>query len=97
VQQKAVFPGDEDTWLADHTNYPDSERNAHIGGIVYVEFIIEKDSSISGVKLVRGVSPALNQEALRVVRAMPKWKPAMQDGKPIRVYDYALVHFEVKQ
>jgi len=97
VQQKAEFPGDEDKWIADHIQYPDSERNAHIEGIVYVDFMIEKDSSISQVRLLRGVSLSLNWEALRVVRAMPKWKPAMQDGKPIKVRETTLVRFLIKK
>jgi periplasmic protein TonB len=54
-------------------------------GTVYVQFIIEKDGSITDVNVIRGVSPSSDKEALRVITNMPKWKPGMQNSKPVRV------------
>ena len=56
-----------------------------IQGKVYIQFVIEKDGSITDVKVARGVDASLDKEAVRVVKAMPKWKPGKQRGKPVRV------------
>lgn len=58
-------------------------KNNEIGK-VFVSFVVEKDGSIQDVKIEKGVTPALNEEALRVVRSMPKWTPALKDGKEVR-------------
>ena len=50
-----------------------------------MNFVIEKDGSITDVKVLRGVDPALDKEAIRVIKSMPKWKPGKQRGKPVRV------------
>lgn len=96
-QQKAEFPGDENKWIADHIIYPDSAKNAHIEGVVWVEFEVDATGRISRTKLLRGICPDLDREALRVVRTMPKWKPAMHDGKPVKIYDNAQVRFVLKE
>ena len=49
-----------------------------------VGFVVERDGSVSDVKILRGVDPSLDKEATRVVKSMPKWKPGMQTGKPVR-------------
>lgn len=56
-----------------------------IQGRVIVQFVVNKDGSISGAKVVRSVDPDLDKEALRVINSMPKWKPGMQKGEPVSV------------
>lgn len=72
-------------YLSDNIKYPKTSEKAGIQGRVVVQFVVAKDGSIEDTKVVRGVDPELDKEALRVVNAMPKWKPGMQDGKPVRV------------
>jgi protein TonB len=52
---------------------------------VFVGFIVEKDGSVSNVKVLRGIGGGCDEEAVRVIKGMPKWKPGKQDGKPVRV------------
>lgn len=71
--------------VAKNFNYPKEERKAGIQGRIYVNFIIEKDASISTVEVLRGVSENLDREAVRVVKALNIDKPAIQRGKPVRM------------
>lgn len=87
TEENAQFPGGDYAcfnWLSEHIHMPAEAMENGIQGRVIVNFIIECDGSISCVRIVRGVSEALDKEALRVVKSMPKWKPAMQDGQPVR-------------
>ena len=82
------FPGGT-TALFDFINknvkYPKSARDKGIEGRVFVQFVVEKDGGLSSFTVLRGVSDELDAEAIRVLKAMPKWKPGMNDGKPVRV------------
>ena len=85
------FPGGINglmTYLQQNVKYPESAEKKKEEGRVVVQFVIKKDGSLTDVKVVRNVSSALDAEALRVVKAMPKWKPGMHKGKPVQVkYD----------
>ena len=72
-------------FLMDNTKYPEQAKRDKISGKVSVKFVIEKDGSIADPVVVRGVDPYLDEEALRVVNSMPKWKPGKQRGKEVRV------------
>jgi periplasmic protein TonB len=87
VQSKPNFNGDLSKWLADNIVYPKDARDANIQGTVYISFVVEKNGSVSTVKVMRGVQGgrSLENEAVRVVSAMPAWTPGMQDGNPVRV------------
>ena len=65
--------------------YPQEAIDAGIEGLVYVGFCVETDGSITGIKLLRGIGYGCDEAAMDVVRKMPKWKPAIQRGKPVRV------------
>lgn len=83
-----AFPGGQAglmKFLSSHVQYPAEAAEMRIQGRVVVTFIIEKDGSISNIKVVRGVSPALDAEAVRVVKSMPRWAPGEINGKPVRV------------
>lgn len=87
VDEKPSFPGGESTmksYLNSNVKYPDVAQENGVQGRVIVESIIEKDGSMSDVKVIRSVDPSLDREALRVVKAMPKWTPAKLKGIPVR-------------
>jgi len=87
VQQKPEFPGDINKFLSDNIKYPQDARANNIQGTVYVQFVVEKDGSVSSAKVLRGVQggTSLESEAMRVVSSMPKWTPGMQNGNAVRV------------
>lgn len=66
--------------------YPQSARENNVQGTVLIEFVVERDGSVSNVKVAAPLFPACDQEAVRVVQQLPKWKPGMQMNKPVRVY-----------
>lgn len=72
-------------FLGQHIRYPALARENGIGGTVVVRFIVEKDGSISNVKVVRDIGGGCGAEALRVVQSMPDWLPGKQQGRPVRV------------
>ncbi len=73
------------TYIGNNLQYPEIAAENGISGRVFVKFVIEPDGSISNVGIVRGVDPALDKEAIRVVKSSPKWAPGKQRGKPVRV------------
>ncbi len=81
----AEFPGDIYGWLGQNISYPKEAQDKNIEGRVAIEFVIEKDGSVSGVKALRSPDKLLSDEAIRVVKAMPKWSPAKVEGKPVRM------------
>ena len=81
------FPGGEKAmlkWLGSNVKYPALAAENNIQGRVMVSFVVERDGSVSNVKVDRGVDPSLDKEAVRLVQSMPKWKPGMYNGKPVR-------------
>lgn len=88
VEQKPSFPGGDGEmvkWIADNIIYPSEVAEEGVTGKVTVSFIVEKDGSITDIKVVRGKHPALDAEAVRVVKKMPKWIPGRNNGEPVRV------------
>lgn len=82
------FPGGEEAlikYLKKNIVYPKLASDYKIEGRVEVDFIIERDGSISNVKIRKPLGYGCDEEAMRVIRNMPRWKPGMQDGKPVRV------------
>ncbi len=88
VESMPEFPGGRAAlmkYLAEHIKYPPYAKEAGIQGRVFINFVVEKDGSITNVKVLRGIGGGCDEEAVRVVKNMPKWKPGMQRGKPVRV------------
>ena len=73
------------SWISNHIQYPALAKENDISGRVVVQIIVEKDGSVSNVKIVRSVDPSLDREAVRVVSSMPKWTPGRINGTPVRV------------
>ena len=88
VEQMPEYPGGPKAlmeFLNNNVQYPAEAEKAGIQGRVIATFVVEKDGSISNAKVVKSVDPLLDAEALRVIGAMPNWKPGMQNGKVVRV------------
>ena len=88
VEQMPSFPGGPSAlmeWLSNNVKYPIVAQENGVQGRVVVSFVVERDGSITDVKVVRGVDPSLDKEASRVVRAMPRWIPGKQNGSAVRV------------
>ncbi len=98
VEQKPSFPGGDGAmykWLNDNIIYPAAASEEGVQGKVTVQFIVEKDGSISHVQVVRGKHPALDAEAARVIRKMPRWTPGRNNGQPVRVTYHLPVQFKL--
>lgn len=89
VEQMPVFPGGQDSlasFLKNNIKYPEKAKKEKTSGTVYVSFIVNILGEVAQVNLSHGVSPEIDEEALRVVKLIPKWKtPGKQGGKPVNV------------
>jgi TonB family protein len=72
-------------FLAHNVRYPVHERENNIQGRVFISFVVEKDGMLSNIKIIRGVSKGLDEEAMRVIKLSPRWTPGLLKGKPVRV------------
>jgi len=72
-------------WVMENLEYPGIAAENGISGTVYVQFVVEPSGEVNKVTIMRGVDPALNNEAIRVVKTSPKWVAGKQRGKPVRV------------
>lgn len=102
VDKRALFLHGEEVqflnkWVYPYIKYPDSAIAAGMEGRVIVEFIIEKDGSVSNVKIVRGVDNDIDDEVIKVVSASPKWKAAQLRGSAVRVKISIPVEFKLSQ
>jgi len=82
------FPGGVDAmnrFLVQNIRFPEEAARAGIQGTVFVAFVVERDGSISNVRVLRGIGGGAEEEAVRVVSMMPRWSPGTQDGRPVRV------------
>ena len=98
VDEKPSFPGGESamkSFLRSNIKYPIVAQENGEQGCVFVQFIIEKDGSISDVKVARSDAPLLDEEAMRVIKAMPKWNPGKLKGIPVRVKNEVPVVFRL--
>lgn len=88
VEVKPMFPGGDQAlfaYLSKHIKYPSIPQELGVQGKVILQFVVDKDGSISHLSVVRSVDPHLDKEAIRVVQSMPKWSPGKQRGVPVRV------------
>ncbi|MAO01689.1 MAG: hypothetical protein CMD05_02000 [Flavobacteriales bacterium] len=88
VENMPEFPGGDlglMKYIQKNVRYPAIAKEYNITGKVYISFIVDKQGSVTNVKVVRGVDKNLDEEAVRVVKSLPKYKPGKQRGKPVRV------------
>ncbi|MDX9883907.1 MAG: energy transducer TonB [Prolixibacteraceae bacterium] len=93
------FPGGMPSllkFIASSLRYPVVAQENGIQGKVFVTFVINKTGEVTGVRILRGIDPALDAEALRVVKNLPRWKPGRQSGKPVSVNYNVPIHFILK-
>ena len=100
VEEKPLFNGKEAEvgfreWVGENTVYPAEAKEKGISGRVYVEFSIDTDGSVTDAMILRGVDPLLNVEALRVIKASPKWTPGKHKGNLVKVKYQFPVNFKL--
>ena len=95
ADQMPVFNGNVNQWLWENLTYPAEAAENGIQGRVIVEFVVEKDGSVSNVKVVRAVDPLLDKEAVRVIKRMPRWAPGKNNGENVRVHFVLPVTFKL--
>jgi periplasmic protein TonB len=99
VEAMPEYPGGEIArmrYLADNIKYPTMARESGIQGRVYVTFVVERDGSVTDVRVLRGIGGGCDEEAIRVVSNMPKWVPGRQRNKPVRVQFNLPVRFTLQ-
>lgn len=99
VEQMPMYPGGDGAlmgYLRDNIHYPTVAAENGVQGRVVVGFVVERDGSITDVKILRGVDPSLDREAMRVVKSMPRWNPGKQNGSAVRVKYQVPVSFRLQ-
>lgn len=99
VEQMPEFPGGPQalfTWLSQNIKYPAIAEENGVQGVVTVRYAVERDGSITDVKVMKSVDPALDREAVRVIKSMPRWKPGKQNGEAVRVRSTVPVTFRLQ-
>ena len=99
VEEMPEFPGGEKallTFLSNSVKYPAIAQENGIQGKVYVSFIIDETGNVYNAQIIRGVDVSLDNEALRVVRLMPKWKPGKQGNNAVKVRYSVPINFELR-
>ena len=99
VEQKPSFPGGDGalmSWLSQNIKYPSIAAEMGVQGRVIVQFVVEKDGSITDVKIAKSVDPSLDKEAARVIKSMPHWIAGRQNGSAVRVRFTVPVTFKLQ-
>ena len=98
VENMPEFPGGDlelRKHIAQNVSYPEIAKENGIQGRVFVQFVVNQKGKVEQVKIVRGVDPALDKEAIRVIKSLPAWKPGSQRGKPVRVSFTVPINFQL--
>jgi periplasmic protein TonB len=88
VEDPPSFPGGDEArirFLSENIRYPQMARESGIQGTVFVTFVVERDGSVTDVRVLRGIGGGCDEEAIRVIQAMPRWNAGKQRGRPVRV------------
>lgn len=99
VEQQPEFPGGINEmykFIGDNMKYPAAAQRANISGRVFIKFVVEKDGSIGNIEVLKGIGFGCDEEAMRVIKAMPKWNPGRQNGKNVRVYFTMPVQYKLE-
>lgn len=85
AQEMPSYQEDISTYLAKNFKYPGSESFRNVQGSVVVQFIVEKDGTLSDIHIIRSLCPEFDKEVLRIIKIMSKWNPGKNDGRLVRV------------
>ena len=88
VEEMPSFPGGDQAmtkYLVENIRYPEVAQKNGIQGSIFITFVVEEDGNLSDIKVLRGIGGGCDEEAVRVIESMPKWKPGKQRGKAVRV------------
>ncbi len=99
VDKKPAFPGGHDAmmrFIGTYIRYPKEAKIRGIAGKVYASFVVEPDGSLSHIKILKGLGYGCDAEVKRIFASMPKWKPGLVDGKPVRAYTTQVVAFRLE-
>lgn len=98
VEEDPMFPGGNPAlqkYIAENTKYPVEASENNIQGKVIVKFAVWSDGSVKKIEVMRSIHPSLDEEAMRVVSTLPTWKPGKQNGRPVPVWFYVPVNFQM--
>lgn len=99
VEEMPSFPGGEAElfkYLGKNVKFPPMAQDAGISGVVYVTFVVDENGKVRDPKVLRGIGGGCDEEALRVMKAMPNWEPGKQRGKPVRVQYNLPIRFTLR-
>lgn len=99
VEQNPEYPGGTSAmyrFIGENLKYPSAAQRANVSGKVFVKFVVEKDGSIGDVQILKGIGFGCDEEASRVIKQMPKWKPGRQNGRDVRVYYTIPINFTLE-
>jgi len=100
VEKQPMFPGGEAAlmkWISEHMTYPTIAQENGIQGLVFCQFVVNADGSVTDVEVMRAFNQYLDKEAVRVLKMLPKFTPGEQRGKPVRVRYSVPVRFKLQQ
>ncbi|HTD39099.1 MAG TPA: energy transducer TonB [Mucilaginibacter sp.] len=100
VDKEPQFPGGMEhlfNYLMTNLKYPEEAKKNGLSGKVFVGFVVEKDGSLTDIKVIKGVSPELDAEAIRLIKDSPKWRPGSAGGVPCRVQYNLPINFQLPQ
>ncbi len=100
LEKRPQFPGGEAKmyqFIAKNIQYPHQAKEASIQGKVYAQFVVNKDGSLSDIKVIRGIGGGCDEEAVNAIKNMPNWKPGTQRGKNVNVRFILPVNFKLTE
>jgi protein TonB len=96
VEQMPVFNGSIDDYITTHLRYPQMAVENNIQGQVIIRFVVNEDGSVSDAQILRGIGAGCDEEAARIVKSMPNWKPGKQNGRAVKVYFTLPIKFTIR-
>ena len=93
VEQMPAFDGDVNKYLANNIQYPPMARESGTKGRVVIRFVVNEDGSVSNLTVMKGIGSGCEEEAIRVIKGMPKWRPGKQNGKAVKVFFTLPINF----
>ena len=84
------------TYVSENLSYPPKAARLNVSGIVFLQFVVEKDGQITNIKVIKGIGAGCDEEAVRVLEGAPDWKPGRQRGRNVRVYMTVPIRFVLK-